>query len=143
MSVMLAMLTALVSPLPIAHETTLEHRGAAYQVGYRPHVSMESRTIGHSVGTRMSTERCVWTATIRVERLIRRAGDAASLDSLLPAARAIKGQQPGNCRQAGDRPAQLVVAQEEKLRTHVLSVAERDRAAAISDIDAARALTAN
>lgn len=143
MSVMLAVLSALVSTSAVAHGTTLEHRGAAYQVDYRPHIAMESRTIGHSVGTRMSTERCLWTATVRVERQIRRAGEAASLDTVLPAARIIKGQQPGSCRQAGDRPAQLVVAQDDKLRAHVVSVAEQDRAAVISDIDAAHVLTSD
>lgn len=143
MSLLLVLSSALIAPQALAHDARLEHRGAAYQVSYQPQIDMKMRTIGIAAGTRMSNQRCRWTATVRVERTVRRTGATASLDTVLPETHVIEGQRPGTCRQVGDAPERLIASRADELRDHVRAIAERDRAEALAKIDAAHALALN
>jgi hypothetical protein len=134
---------AAATPAPVSHAISVQHRDAAYEVSYRPHVRTEMKTIGMSAGTRPSTERCRWSMTVQVERQIRRQGETASVDRLLPDAHVIRGDRPGNCTMGraaieAERGAQL-----DRLRAHVVQVASSDRRAVIADIDSAHALALN
>lgn len=129
---------------PAMHEATLEHRGVAYQLSYRPHVSTQMRTIGQSVGSRPSTERCRWTATVALEREIRRASDGERLTKRVPGdAHVIEGQRPGSCRQVGQAVEAEIASRVERAQDAVLAMAQADRPAVIADIDAAHALALN
>jgi hypothetical protein len=142
LAAMLAATLAAASPAP-SHEVIVQHRGAAYAVSYRPQVTTEMKTVGLSAGTRMSTERCRWTMTVQVARQIRRQGDSDGVDRLLPASRTIRGDRAGSCAHGRDAIAAEQTARAESLRTHLVEVADADRATVVADIDSAHALASN
>lgn len=124
-----------------AHQpVTVEHRGAAYQVSYQPQVIVSMKTVGIAAGTRMSSERCRWTAEVRVERHIRRSGGDAAHAKLLPATRTIRGSEPGSCVQARAAVDEARIAAMDVVRRHVAQVAAHDHPTLLADIDAAHAL---
>lgn len=127
--------------MPAPHRIAVEHRGAHYDIGYRPAATMTTRTVGMAAGSKPSGERCRWTTTVRVERSIRRAGDTGSaIATMLPAARTLGGQTPGDCRQVRARVTRASAAQVAKIETHLIETAQADRAAALAAIDAAFSL---
>jgi hypothetical protein len=134
---------AAATPAPVSHEVAVQHRDAAYQVSYRPHVRTEMKTVGMSAGTRPSTERCRWEMTVQVERQIRRQGDAASVDRLLPDTHVIRGDRPGNCTMGRGAIEAAHMAQIDRLQAHVTRVASADHPNVLADIDSARALASN
>jgi hypothetical protein len=139
----LALSAALSTAGPAAHEVSIDHRDAVYQVTYRPQVETRMKTVGLSAGTRPSSERCRWTMAVQVERQIRRQGQPAGIDRLLPDAHLIRGERAGSCAHGRDAIAAEQVARTEQLRAHVAQVAAADRATVLADIDSAHALASN
>lgn len=133
---LLALTLAAISSEAAAHMTVVEHRGTSYHVAYRPRITTRTKTVGMSAGTRMSTERCRWTVAVRIDRSIRRAHGAIATSARLPGTHTLKGEHPGTCQQAAGAIASAL----NRAHTHIAQVAGVDRAALLSDIDAAHAL---
>jgi hypothetical protein len=136
-------LSAAIAASTASHDITVRHRDATYEVSYRPQVSTQMKTVGLSAGTRPSTERCRWAMNVQVERQIRRPGETAGIERLLPETHVIRGQRPGSCAHGRDAIEAEQAARLDTLRKHVEQVADADRAALIADIDSARTLAMN
>ncbi|MET0365509.1 MAG: hypothetical protein ABW169_12735 [Sphingobium sp.] len=126
-----------------AHEAVVDHAGVSYRLRYEPKVEVRAKTVGHSIGTRPSTERCRWTVNVQVERHIHASDTAQPLTRLLPDARSIGGEALGNCRQNARAIAAAQAARQSDIRDHVEAVARADRSVVFAEIDAARALALN
>lgn len=126
--------TLLLATAASAHTATVEHRGRQYDVAHRATTETRAKTIGMSAGTRFSTERCRWSATVRVERSIASANGGAALNTVLPGAQKVEGSHHGPCQR------NLVVAEQPKVgevAARMVAAAQADRAAVVAAIDAA------
>ncbi|HEX7872699.1 MAG TPA: hypothetical protein VF475_07310 [Sphingobium sp.] len=142
LGVALAVVMSAAAPA-LAHEATLDHAGTSYRLRYEPKVEVRTKTVGHSFGTRPSTERCRWTMQVQVERHIQASDTAQPLSRLLPDTHSIGGEALGNCRQNARAIASAQEAGQADIRSHVAAVASADRSVVLAEIDAARALALN
>lgn len=132
----LALLLALAGAA--THQVSLEHRGTGYDLTYRPQIDTRVKTIGAAAGTRPDGQRCRWVADVRVERQI-----GTGMRTVLPQRRTVAGSVPGSCTRAQRATLTAQAAAHPAVRRHVAAVARTDRAQALADIDAARALASN
>lgn len=118
----------------------IDHRGERYEVAHRATVHTRAKTVGMAAGTRMSTQRCRWTATVQVERSVARAGTAAAATNLLPGLETVTGDRAGPC----PRAMQSVQAEPRvrKAAAQMVARASADRASVLAAIDAAWAIAA-
>ncbi|KQT31714.1 hypothetical protein ASG29_07230 [Sphingomonas sp. Leaf412] len=121
------------------HSATVEHRGARYDVAHRARIDTRHRTVGAATGARMTTQRCRWTATVRVEREIARAGGDGGVATLLPMAETVQGDRHGPC----DGRGEVADARIRDAAARLVDAARGDRAATLAAIDAAHGLAAN
>ncbi|MFT3964347.1 MAG: hypothetical protein QM690_00510 [Sphingobium sp.] len=142
LSVALTAILGAATPV-LGHEATLDHAGTAYKLSYEPRVETRAKTVGHSMGTRPSTERCRWTIDVQVERRIQASEAAQPLTRLLPETRSFGGEALGSCRQNARAIAAAQEARQDHIRQHVAAVASADRPAVLAEIDAARSLALN
>lgn len=111
------------TPTQWTHSTPVTHGKGQVTATYiaRPVVTM--RQIGTSGGARMSTERCVWTADISVERRLN--GDAGGRD--MASAKTIKGSRHGGCTTNQNAIDREIAARTPEINAHLVAVAERDQ----------------
>lgn len=133
----LALSLAAVSDHGIVHTASVDHGGTRYGVDYRPHLSVQTKTVGAAAGTRPSTQQCRWTMNVAVERSIRNPEGRAISAALLPQTRTISGSRHGDCI-----TARAAIGNEQRLamrevREHVARVASADRNEALAALDAA------
>lgn len=125
------------------HTVSLDHRGTTYNVDYRPHVETRLRTIGMSAGPRPSTQKCVVTADVSVERVI--AGQSGQsgheLKALLPARKSFTEHLPGSCQ--GRDAATILAGKSGSVSAHLARAAAADRPGALAAIDSAHHFAAN
>lgn len=138
----LAAASAAIAASPVAHSVELDHRGATYRVDYRPRVETRLRTIGMNAGPRPSTQRCLVTAEVSVERVIAGA-EGKALAAVLPGKRSFSDQLPGDCRGRRDAAAQLVARKADDLGAHLAQAAQDDRQAALAAIESAHHFASN
>ncbi|MEE4450688.1 hypothetical protein [Novosphingobium resinovorum] len=131
---------AAAAPLPV-HSVDLEHRSNAYKVDYRARVTTSTRTIGISPPARQSTQRCIMTATVTVERVI--ADGSHQLVAALPRQETFTRQLPGDCRSRKGQLADLVEDKRSAIGAHLAATAAEDRPQALAAIDAAHHFAAN
>lgn len=146
MSVLILVLAAASAAPDLAHlrhEAAVDHGGNRYTLSYRPEVALRTRTVGVSPGTRPSTERCMWTASIYVHRGVQGEGQGVALDKQLGGEWTIKGSVPGACVQARGAVEAALAARQDAIRAHVTQMAAADRPRALADIAAAKALALN
>lgn len=124
----------------VSHQSTVEHRGAAYEVQHRAHVETQAKTVGAAVGARQGMQRCRWTATVRVERAIARPGGADGVTTLLPGSETVQGDGPGACM--GKTPV-VADARVDAAAARLVDAARTDHGATLAAIDAAHDLAAN
>jgi hypothetical protein len=125
------------------HNVELEHRGESYQVAYRPVVETRLRTVGMAAGTRPSSERCVISAQVSVERAIAAAQDGPALKAMLPGETSFTRNLPGSCHGRAQEGAKLVASRSKAVGAHLSRVAATDRTAAIAAIESAHHFAAN
>lgn len=117
-----------------AASTTVEHRGARYDLDYRPHVRVAARTVGVATGARPSTQRCRWSMTVAVERSIRGAEGRPVAAALLPHVKTLDGSHHGDCLAARGAVERAQLAAQDDVRAHVAAVAAADRDEALDDL---------
>ncbi|WP_159981863.1 MULTISPECIES: hypothetical protein [unclassified Novosphingobium] len=133
---------ATASAAPHAHSVQLDHRGSTYQVDYRAHVETRTRTIGMSPPTRPSSQRCVLTANVSVERVI--GGQAGhELKAMLPGKESFTRYLPGDCRNRQDQLAKLVEDKSQAIGAHLARAAVDDHQSALAAIETAHHFAAN
>lgn len=133
----LALSLAAASDHGIVHSASVDHGGARYGVDYRPHVRVQTKTVGVAAGARPSVQRCQWTMNVAVERSIRNPEGRAISAALLPETRLISGSRHGDCataRKAVRDEQRLAMT---KVRDHVARVASADREEALAALDVA------
>lgn len=123
------------------HTIDLDHRGKTYRVDYHAKIETRSRTIGIAPPTRPSSQRCIMTATVSVERVI--ADGNHALTESLPDAERFTRQLPGDCKGRESQLAKLVDDREQAIGAHVAQVASNDRTHVLAAIDAAHHFAAN
>lgn len=118
-----------------AASTTVEHRGARYDLDYRPHVRVAARTVGVATGARPSTQRCRWAMTVAVERSIRGQEGRSVAAALLPHVKTLGGSHAGDCVTARGVVERAQLAAQDDVRAHVAAVAAADRDQALAALD--------
>ncbi len=134
------LIAAAATGLP-THDVNVAHEGTSYQVSYTPVVSTQLRTVGSSVGSRPSTERCRWTARLDVQRSFARMG-TSSRPAIL-ATRNLSGSKPGHCTQARAAIDAELARKADEVQAYLGQVAEQDRESVRSDIELTRKLAGN
>lgn len=147
MSVMAILAAGMVAsaavPSVADHSVQIEHRGGIYRVDYRPMVETNWRTIGIAPPTRTSTQRCIITATISVQRVIVSPQSLQELKSMLPAGKEFTRHLPGDCKGRQGQASDLVANKSAAIGSHMVELAAADRHNAIAAIDAAHHFAAN
>lgn len=123
------------------HSVNLDHRGSTYSVDYRARVETSMRTIGIAPPARQSTQRCVMTATVSVDRVI--VDGTHALTATLPGKETFTRQLPGDCRNRDTQLARLVGDKSVAITAHLAQAASADREHALAAIDAAHHFAAN
>lgn len=134
---------ALVSEVPAVHQLTMRHQGAPIHVRYDARVTTRLQQVGMSAGTRMSTERCLWTSQVDVRRHVGRPGTSDTLSKTLPHASTLSGSRHGTCTAVRERIEADVASRDDHVRDHVMLAAARDRSELHADLAAASALAMN
>ncbi|AOR76883.1 hypothetical protein [Novosphingobium resinovorum] len=132
---------ALAATAAPVHSVSVDHRGSTYSVDYRARVETSMRTIGIAPPARQSTQRCVMTASVSVERVIADGGHA--LTAALPGKETFTRQLPGDCRSRDAQLARLVDDKTPAITAHLAEAASADREHALAAIDAAHHFAAN
>lgn len=123
-----------------SHSVALEHHGQQLGATYTARADTQARTVGAKAGTRMDSQRCLWTANIVVDRTLDH-GPAHS--RTLPTDMRFSGSEPGACHPAR-APGEAVVARNsDKIRASLVALAQADRAPLLAELDSARALAVN
>ncbi|MEW9855731.1 hypothetical protein [Novosphingobium sp. M1R2S20] len=125
------------------HTVHMDHRGSTYRVDYRAQVETQMRTIGMSAPTRSSSQRCLITANVAVERVIASATGGHELKSMLPEDESFTSSLPGHCRGRDGEAARLVENKTSAINAHLASTAAGDSRAALAAIDSAHHFAAN
>lgn len=135
-----AFAAAATASVPV-HSVALDHRGGTYKVDYRAAVETRARTIGMSAGTRPSTQRCIMTATVSVDRIIADGGH--ELHARVPGEKTFTRNLPGDCRGRAEQLTALVEDKQPAIGAHLAAAAASDRQHALAAIDAAHNLASN
>ena len=135
-------LAAAVSVADHVHQIQIEHQNSPMAVSYRADTKVTTRQIGMAAGTRTSTERCVWTAQVRVLREATRP-NGASWQHRLDADKTMSGSQPGKCSQNQKRIAGEMARRGDDIRAHLAAVAASDKAQLAADLHASGEFSAS
>lgn len=119
------------------HSVDVHHSNGTYRVDYRPHVETSMRTVGMAAGPRPSTQSCVVSATVMVERVISSGRDAQALKSVLPGGKNFTRQLAGHCSLHSGGADKLLAKKDNAVRSLLSQVADDDRQGAMSAIDSA------
>ena len=121
---------AAVQPGPArwTHTAPVAHGSGQVTATYIARPVVATRQIGTSMGSRMSTERCVWTAEIGVERQL---GDGSRA---LASTKTFKGSRHGSCAINRDAIDREIAAKAPEINAHLMTVAEHDQRELRSEI---------
>lgn len=116
------------------HSIAIDHKGNRFTATYAATPEVRTRQVGMAAGTRMSTERCIWTADIAVERRI---GGSAAPEAArrLPSTKRLSGSVPGACRSASPSIDREIAARAEDITTHLERVAQRDQQQILGELE--------
>ncbi|NJC09214.1 hypothetical protein [Polymorphobacter fuscus] len=123
------------TPAQWTHSVPVDHgRGQATAI-YEARPVVSTRQIGTSMGTRMSTARCLWTADIAVERRLETSGVNQTGTREMAAVKTLKGSRHGACATSRGSIDKEIAAQTPAIRAHLVAVAERDQQELRTEID--------
>lgn len=123
------------------HSITIDHHGSPVQAVYSAHTDISMRTIGAATPNRTEQRRCLWTASIKVERNL---SGSPALTRTVAHDERLSGSRHGPCNE-GKRQAiaQEINRQDKAIRTHLLEVAEQDHPRLLAELEAVRSLASN
>ena len=130
----------LASPaLALEHEVVIEHPAGTIAADYEGAVQIETRQTGTAgVAGRPSTLRCVWSASLSVERTAK-VGDALQTRRTMSRDDVASGSTPGWCRQSDKAIDRLVEARRDTFRSAMLELVDQDRTAILAEAESAAA----
>lgn len=140
MSLTLFVLAAAAAAPAATHSVQIDHGGTPVQATYSARAEFRTKTVGAKTPNRMDAQRCQWTATIVVDRAL---SHGPALTRTVSSDKEFSGSEHGACtanRKAGERN---IAQHEGKIRDHLITVAERDRAPLLAELDAVRNLASN
>lgn len=122
------------------HSVAVEHHGARIAATYSARAEVRTKTIGAHTPNRADMQRCQWTATIVVDRKL---DHGAALTRTIASDKSFSGSEPGACRPGRDPGARSIARHQDKIRAHLIEVAEADRGPLLAELDAVRTLASN
>lgn len=121
---------------PDVHHSRIDHRGASVDVTHRSDVRVEHRQVGSvGPGGRSSSLRCAWSAKMVVHREAR-SSSGSMLTRTIGSETPLTGSRPGWCSSQRSAIASDVSARSDRLRDHLLAVAEQDHDSLRAELDA-------
>lgn len=139
MSVTLIAMAAAAAPIA-THHVQIDHGGASVQATYSARADIHSKTVGAKTPNRMDMQRCQWTATIVVERAL---SHTPALARTVSSDRRFSGSDHGACPLEGVGHDRKLTQHSDKIREHVMAVAEQDHGPLLAELDAVRSLASN
>lgn len=132
-----------IAPQPaISHSVSVAHNGAPITATYSADVVVQTRQVGLSAGARPSTQRCVWTADVGVERAISRE-TGATVTRRLADTQTLSGSRHGSCATTAAQIERDVAAATDGIRQFVVEAATRDEQTLRAELAALTQLAAN
>lgn len=122
------------------HVVTIDHQGTSLDATYTARADIRTRTVGAKVPNRMDMQRCNWTATIVVDRKL---NHSPALARTLPTDRTFSGSEHGACTPGRNSGERNLAQHHDKIRDHLMAVAEQDRAPLLAELEAVRSLASN
>lgn len=135
----LTLAACLASPaLALEHEVVIDHAGGPIAADYTGAVTIKTRQVGAAgVAGRPSTLRCVWTASLDVER-IAKVGEVLQSRRSLSQDKVTGGSKPGWCETSEKTIDRLVESRRETFRAAMLTLVEQDRSTLLAEAESAR-----
>jgi hypothetical protein len=125
--------------MALEHEVVIEHAAGTIAADYAGTVTVETRQVGSAgVAGRPNSLRCVWTASLSVER-IAKVGENLSSRRSMTGDDVASGSRPGWCLAQANAIDRLVDSRRETFRTAMLELVEQDRSAILAEADSLRA----
>lgn len=130
----------LASPaMALEHEVVIEHAAGTIAADYAGTITVETRQIGAAgAAGRPNSLRCVWTASLSVERTAK-VGQTLSSRRSMARDDAASGSKPGWCQTRANAIDRLIVSHRDTFRTAMLALVEQDRSAILAEADVMRA----
>jgi len=123
------------------HHVQIQHAGSPVEAVYTARADIETRTVGAHVPNRTDMRRCLWTATLIVERQL---GGNPATPRVVSSDRELSGSRAGACTDGKRRSIEQEVAKRDAIiNAHLLAVAERDHAPLLAELDVARPVGTN
>lgn len=123
-----------------SHNVTINHQGTQLDATYTARAEIRTRTVGAKTPNRMDMQRCNWTARIVVDRKL---NHSPALARTLPSDRTFSGSEHGACTPGRNSGERNLAQHQDKIRNHLITVAEQDRAPLLAELDAVRNLASN
>lgn len=125
--------------MALEHEVVIEHAAGTIAADYAGTVTVETRQVGSAgVAGRPSTLRCIWTASLSVERTAK-VGDTLNSRRSMTGDDVASGSRPGWCQTQANAIDRLVDSRRETFRMAMLELVEQDRSAILAEADSLRA----
>lgn len=122
----------------LEHEVVIEHPAGPIAADYAGTVNVETRQVGTAgVAGRPSTLRCIWSASLRVDRTAV-VGDAMQSRRSMTRDGVANGSTPGWCSSKDASIDRLVDARRDAFRTAILALVAQDRTAILAEADSLR-----
>ncbi|WHO37516.1 hypothetical protein PMI04_013160 [Sphingobium sp. AP49] len=122
------------------HNVSVEHHGSQVGATYTARTEIQTRTIGAKTPNRMDNQRCLWTATIVVDRKL---DHGPALARTVSSDKQFSGSEPGACAASRQTGARNIARYQDKIAAHLVDVAQADRAPLLAELDQVRALASN
>ncbi|HEX7781676.1 MAG TPA: hypothetical protein VF509_02605 [Sphingobium sp.] len=122
------------------HNVQVEHRGKPVEAVYSAQTDIRTRTIGAHTPNRADSRRCLWTATIMVDRKL---AHGPALSRILSHDREISGSTHGACAPDNKQVVRDVAKRQDIVRDHLLAVAQQDRGVLLAELDAVQNMASN
>jgi hypothetical protein len=121
----------------LEHEVVIDHPAGTIAADYKGAVKVETRQVGTAgVAGRPSTLRCVWTASLSVERTAQ-LGDTLQTRRSMRREDVASGSRPGWCEASDEAIDRLVAARRDTFRAAMVELAEQDRTAILAEAESA------
>jgi len=126
----------MLAAMAATHTISIPHDGSSIDAAYSARAEIRTQTIGAYTPNRTDTRRCLWTATLVVERQL---GGHPAASRIISSDRELKGSRSGTCSETKRNSIkQEVLSRESLIRDHLLAVARQDHAPLLAELSAVR-----
>lgn len=133
-------MAALATPVQaMEHKTVIEHPAGQIAANYTAASRIEMQQVGMAGGAgRPSSQRCVWTVSLSVERDANVGGKLQAKRSMTRT-NVLRGSAPGWCSERGSGIDRMVEARRDELRGAMMALVAQDRDIIVAEADNAHA----